>query len=73
MVLLAAAALWATICVSFAVFAGIVGMPFGTIAQTLAVASLNFGAILGAISVIVLVRRQLNEHADETHAPPSIG
>jgi hypothetical protein len=65
MVAFAGAALWLTICACFAVSAAIIGMPPQTIVYTVIMASLNFGAIVGAISVAVLLRTPPNYDTDE--------
>lgn len=65
MVAFAGAALWLTICVCFAVSAAIIGMPSQTIIYTLTMASLNFGAIVGAISVAMLLRTPPNDDTEE--------
>ncbi len=65
MLALAGAALWLAICVCFAVSAAIIGMPLGNIVYTLVVGSLNVGAIVGAISVVMLFGAQQKYHADE--------
>jgi hypothetical protein len=65
MVAFAGAALWQTICACFAVSATIIGMPPQTITFTVRLASLNFGAIMGAISVAVLLRTPTNYDTDE--------
>ncbi len=65
MMALAGAALWLTICVCFAVSAAIIGMPPGSIVYTLAVGSLNVGAIVGAISVVMLFRTQQKYDEDQ--------
>lgn len=65
MLALAGAALWLAICVCFAVSAAIIGMPTGSIVYTLLVGSLNVGAIVGAISVVLMLRTQHKYDADE--------
>lgn len=65
MVAFAGAALWLTICVCFAVSAAIIGMPPQTIIYTVVMASLNFGAVIGAISVVVLLRTPPNDDTEE--------
>lgn len=65
MLALAGAALWLAICVCFAVSAAIIGMPPGSIVYTLAVGSLNVGAIVGVISVVMLFGAQRKYDADE--------
>jgi len=65
MVAFAGAALWLTICVCFAVSAAIIGMPPQTIIYSVTMASLNFGAIVGAIGVAVLLRTPPNYDTDE--------
>jgi|CXWL01.1.fsa_nt_gi hypothetical protein len=67
MVALAGAALWLAVCVSFAVSAAIIGMPPQTIVYTVVMASLNFAAIVGAISVAVLLRTPAKYDADEQY------
>ena len=67
MLALAGAALWLAICASFVVSAAIIGMPPQTIVYTVAVSSLNFAAIVGAISVLVLLRTQPRNRADESY------
>ncbi len=56
MVAFAGAALWLAICASFVVSAAIIGMPPPTIVYTVVMATLNFAAIVGAITVVVLLR-----------------
>ena len=65
MLAVAGAALWLTICVCFAVTAAIIGMPPGSIVYTLAVGSLNVGAVVGAIIGVQMLRTQQKYDADE--------
>lgn len=65
MIAFAGAALWLAICASFVVSAAIIGMPPQTIVYAVVMASLNFAAIVGAISVVVLLRRPPVYDTDE--------
>jgi hypothetical protein len=67
MVILAGAALWLAICVCFAVSAAIVGMPPQTIAHTIAVVTFNFGAVVGAVGLALLLRTQARHRAEHMH------
>jgi hypothetical protein len=65
MVALAVIALWLAICASFAVSAAIIGMPPQTIVHTVVMASLNFAAIMSAISVAVMLGMKPKHEAGE--------
>lgn len=67
MLALAGAALWVAVCASFAVSAAIIGMPPQSIAYALIVGSLNVGAIVGAITVVMLIRAQHNDADEQFH------